>query len=314
MRHTVRKAVLLLCVILLLAAGFGGCRKPEGRSGKVRVVTTLFPLYDFVRNVGGDHVEVSLLLPPGVEAHSFEPKPGDLLRINSADLFIYTGVSMEPWIPGLLKGLDNKQILVVEAGRGVSVEEEGSAGDDHGRGHEHGRIDPHIWLDFTKAGKMVENIRDGLAAKDPANSESYFSNAKAYGERLAKLDAEYREGLSRCRTNTFVHGGHFAFNYLAKRYNLKYISAYQGSPDAEPTPGRLIQLEKTMRSLGIKTVYYEELILPRVAEVLAKETGAGLLKLKGAHNITKEEFQKGVTFLSLMEDNLKNLKVGLECR
>ena len=323
------KIRIVSCIILSLLFFIAGtaCQRQEQKAGKAKqlnVVTTLFPLYDFTKNIAGDKVSVTLLLPPGVEAHSFEPKAGDMLRVNGADLFIFTGKFMEPWADGLLKGVDNKGLLVVDASTGITLMEGEDDHHDHGHGKgeqhgkesndHHGKIDPHLWLDFANAQKMVSNILEALVVKDPANKDFYTKNSDAFIAKLADLDRRYKETFLTCKKNIFIHGGHFAFNYLAKRYNLVYISAYHGSPDAEPTPKRLITLKKKMQENNIQYVYYEELIAPRVAEVLAKETGATLLKLHGAHNISKEEFEKGVSFLSLMEGNLKNLKAGLECQ
>jgi zinc transport system substrate-binding protein len=161
---------------------------------------------------------------------------------------------------------------------------------------------------------MVDNILEGLVRQDPENKVMYTQNAAAYKVKLQSLDENFKHGLSACRTNAFIHGGHFAFNYLASRYNLHYISAYGISPNAEPTPGKIIDLKKSIREHNIKYVFYEELITPRIANVLNKETGVRLLKLNGAHNISKDDLENGKTFIGLMEDNLNNLKVGLECR
>jgi zinc transport system substrate-binding protein len=322
------KIRIVTCIILSLLFFIAGnaCQRQEQQAGKAKqlnVVTTLFPLYDFTKNIAGDKVSVILLLPPGVEAHSFEPKAGDMLRVNEADLFIFTGKFMEPWADGLLKGVDNKGLLVVDASTGITLMEgKEDHHPDQGKGkkqgkedhHDHGKIDPHLWLDFAIAQKIVDNILAAMITRDPAGKDMYTQNAEAYKAKLVDLDRRYKETFLTCKKNIFIHGGHFAFNYLAKRYNLVYISAYHGSPDAEPTPKRLITLKKKMQENNIQYVYYEELIAPRVAEVLAKETGATLLKLHGAHNISKEEFEKGVSFLSLMEGNLKNLKAGLECQ
>jgi zinc transport system substrate-binding protein len=323
------KIRIVPCIILSLLFFIAGnaCQRQEQKVGKAKqlnVVTTLFPLYDFTKNIAGDKVSVTLLLPPGVEAHSFEPKAGDMLRVNAADLFIFTGKFMEPWADGLLKGVDNKGLLVVDASTGITLMEGEDKHHDHGHGKgekhgkesndHHGKIDPHLWLDFAIAQKIVDNILAAMITRDPAGKDMYTQNAEAYKAKLVDLDRRYKETFLTCKKNIFIHGGHFAFNYLAKRYNLVYISAYHGSPDAEPTPKRLITLKKKMQENNIKYVYYEELIAPRVAEVLAKETGATVLKLHGAHNISKEEFEKGVSFLSLMEGNLKNLKAGLECQ
>ena len=272
------------------------------------MVTSLFPLYDFAKNVGKDKADVSLLLPPGVEPHSFEPKPGDVLRIHDADIFIYTDAAMEPWVTKILQSIENKNILVVEAGKGISLMKETS---DEGR--EHGGTDPHIWLDFANAQRMVDSICEGFSAKDPAHKTFYADNARAYNSQLSALDTRYKNTLAHCKHSDIVHGGHFAFGYLAKRYNLHYVAAYGFSPDSEPTPRRLYDLSEMIKQKGIKYIFYEELLSPRVAETIARETGVSLLKLSAAHNLTKEELEQNVTFISIMEQNLKNLATGLQC-
>jgi zinc transport system substrate-binding protein len=175
-------------------------------------------------------------------------------------------------------------------------------------------MDPHIWLDFSNARIMVDNVLAGLVAGDPANRAYYEANAASYKAQLADLDQRFRSGLSPCPKRVFLHGGHFAFGYLAQRYGLRYQSAYAVNADAEPTPARLADLIKQMRANGLQHVYTEELLNPRVAETIARETGATLLMLHGAHNISKEDFDRGATFLALMEQNLKNLRTGLQCR
>lgn len=314
---TVKTLLYVLCIFMLTII-MVGCQKKEqtpAEQQRLQVITTLFPVYDFTRNVTGDKANVTLLLPPGVEAHSFEPKPGDILRINSVGLLIYTGKYMEPWIENVLKGIDNKNLLVVDASRGITLRESGADMDDHGHKerHGHGKLDPHIWLDITNAQRMVDNILEGLSRKDPANRDYYTKNAEAYKAKLDEIDKKYRDALSSCKKKVFIHGGHFAFGYLAKRYDLHYMAAYKGSPDAEPTPRRVTELKKMLKTYDIKYIYYEELITPRVSEVVSKETGAVLLKIHGAHNVSKEEMDKGITFLSIMEDNLKSLQKGLGC-
>ncbi len=288
------------------------CRQQDKQAGQKRaltVVTSLFPLYDFAKNIGKDRVDVSLLLPPGVEPHSFEPKPADIIRIHEADIFIYTDAAMEPWVAKILQAIENKNLLVIEAGKGIPLMKETSA-DDGG----HGGTDPHFWLDFGNAQRMVDNICEGFSAKDPANKTFYADNARAYKGLLGELDRRYKNTLAHCKYSDIVHGGHFAFGYLAKRYNLHYIAAYGFSPDAEPTSRRLYDLSEMIKQKGIKYLFYEELLSPRVAETIAKETGVTLLKLSAAHNIAKEELEQNVSFLSIMEQNLKNLATGLQCQ
>lgn len=309
--------ILFLCIILFLLSG---CRNREDapyRPKRLHIVATLFTLYDFARNVGGDRVDVFLLLPPGIEAHSFEPKPADMMKINYADLFIYTGRYMEPWAEKVLKGVDNKNLMVIDASKDIELvsEEVNRKDHNHKQGHHmHGVYDPHIWLDLSNAQKMVDTIRDGMIEKDPENKKTYMKNAEGYKARLDELDKKYKKTLSTCRYNTIVHGGHFAFNYLARRYNLKYYAAYKTSPNAEPTTKKVIELKNMIRQSGIKYIFNEEMIEPRIAEVLAKETGTKILRLHGAHNISKDELDRGVTFLSIMEENLSSLTKGLECQ
>ncbi len=319
-----RFLAVLLAMAMLTAGGCGPAVEGRKEAGKLTVVTTLFPLYDFARQIGGDRAEVTLLLPPGVEPHSFEPRPGDVARIESAGLFVYTGPFMEPWAESILKGMTSKGLVVVNASRGVTLRsgegdhhhrhEDKRAGHSGGHGEKPGGVDPHIWLDLDNARLMVEGVTAGFVQADGRNREIYEQNGAALKARLADLDARFREGLKTCRTRTFVHGGHYAFGYLAQRYGLTYVAAYQASPDAEPSPKRLVEVKKRMNAEGIRYVFYEELIEPRVATMLARETGASLLPLHGVHNVTREEIKGGASFFSLMEENLTNLRKGLECR
>ena len=311
----------VIAALLALVLIVPGCRKHEEQKGKLQVVTTLFPLYDFAKRIGGDKAQVTLLLPPGVEPHSFEPRPEDIVRVNHADLFIYTNRYMEPWAASIIAGIDRGRAQIVEGGKGIplmpapEVDDEGHAhgpGDAHGDEHGHGGMDPHIWLDFDNARHIAENILAAFVARDPSNKAYYEQNAAGLTKDLAALDERYRKTLAGCPKKVFLHGGHYAFGYLAKRYGLRYISASAVNADAEPTPAKLAQLVNTMRRERLNYVFTEELLSRRVAETIARETGAKVLTLRAAHNLTREEFDKGVTFISLMEQNLQNLKTGLQ--
>jgi len=308
-----RRAIILigLCAFAIALAAVS-CKQQEPevqQQKKLTIVTSLFPLYDFARAVGKENVAVSLLLPPGVEAHSFEPRPGDILKINSADLFIYTGAVMEPWVAKILQAMENKDLLVIDASAGIRLLQE--APDS---GEEHHGTDPHIWLDLANAQHLVATICEGLSAKDPLNRKFYTDNARSYKARLIELDSRYQSVLAACKHRVIIHGGHFAFGYLAKRYSIDYRAAYGFSPDAEPTPRRIYELSEFIKRSGVQYIFYEELLNPRVAETIARETGAQLLKLSAAHNLSKKELEQGVTFIDIMEQNLKNLSRGLECR
>ena len=320
----------VIAVIALTAGVLGGAApllaKEGAQNQPLRVVTTLFPLYDWARVIAQDRATVSLLLPPGVEPHSFEPTPKDITAINKADLLIYTGEFMEPWVESLIKGKTNKNLIVVDASQGLelmaaSQEEDGDhehADHEHGHGnsktHHHQGKDPHIWLEFGNAQKIVDHIASAFAAKDPDNAQVYLNRAQDYNAKLQELDETYARTLAACKHRTLIYGGHFAFGYFANRYRLKHMSPYQGfAPDAEPTPKKLAELIKTMKESDLQAIFYEEGIEPRVAKVIGEETGARLLLLHGAHNVTKDELAGGVTYLSIMQANLERLKQGLEC-
>jgi len=322
-RDMVRWRSLVLFAALILV--WSACQRQEQvpATDKLKVVTTLFPLYDFVRSVGREKVEVSLLLPPGVEPHSFEPKPDDIVRVNKADVFIYTNKFMEPWAADILRGAGRSDLLVVDSSAGATLlpagEQSGEAGervDEQKEEHHHpaSGMDPHIWLSIPNAQKMVDNIAAGLASRDPGNRDFYHGNAEAYKSELKRLDQKFKEGLSACKTRLFLHGGHYAFGYLADRYGLSYISAYAVSADAEPTPGRLVKLIKQMKSHSLRFVFTEELISSRTAKIIAEETGATILTLHGVHNVSREDMERGATYLTLMGRNLENLRKGLQCR
>jgi len=293
---------VLCCIVVNILAA---------RERKIRVVASLFPLYDFARNIGGERADVALLLPPGVEPHDYEPKAGDILKINSADIFIYTGKFMEPWVTEVLKGIENPGLEVIDASRGIPLMAI-SVQENNGRTRE--TVDPHIWLDFGNDLTIVDTILTGFIKKDPSQRQYYEQNALAYKAKLDSLDKEYARELGRCQKNVFVEGGHYTFGYLAKRYHLRYISAVGISPNAEPAPSDLVRLSEIVKKYGLKYVYFEELESPKIAQTIARETGAQLLELNGAHNLTRNEMKGGATFISLMEENLKNLKIGLQCR
>jgi len=310
-----RTMTLFGCLLLSTIALFScsDADRSVSREQRLKVVTTLFPLYDFARNVGREKADVVLLLPPGVEPHSFDPKPKDIITVNKADLFVYTGNFMEPWAADLIRGIRGRELVVVDSSVGATLlketDEEGQEG-----GKSAGGIDPHIWLDLGNTQVMVDNILNGFIKTDPDNTTFYEKNAAEYKARLRRLDQGFREGLANCEAGLFVHGGHYAFSYLARRYHLTYVSAYGFSPNAEPSPRHLADMIETIRKNRVRHIFYEELIRPRVAEMIAKETGSKLLPLNGGHNVAKDQIKQGVTFISILEKDLQSLKEGLQCR
>ena len=281
---------------------------------KVRIETSIYPLKEFAASVAGERGEVRLLLPPGAGVHTWQPRPGDLIRLAECDLFIYIGADLEPWVPDIMRGLAGRKIETLEAARGLDlIREPEDSGHSHGS-EKDGAYDPHIWLDLELAGCIVDLIRDKLAAIDPEGASMYRRNAETYRERLKVLDLKLKTELGTCPRKTFIVAGHAAFGYLARRYGLEQVALYGLSPDSQPTPGRLIDIVGLAREKGIKVIFFETAASPDVAKALSRELGATTLVLNPGHNLTRADITRGVGFLDIMEENLRNLKDGLGCR
>ena len=303
-----------ICLLLLLSLLFScqDSRKTEKPDSKLRVIATIFPLYDMARNIGGDQVKVSMLLPPSTDAHNFELKPDDIIRISKADLFLYVNMEMEQWAYKVINATSsNIKLLPVETGSGINML---PLTDSDEEDHRASKFDPHIWLDFVNAQKMVDNITTALVKIDQRHSDYYLKNAALYKNKLAALDNKFTVGLTGCKSRTILHAGHWAFAYLANKYGLKYYSVYNVSANSEPEPQKIIALIQQIKNTKAPYIYTEELMNPRLAETIATETGASLLKLNNGNTISKAEMSRGVSFLSLMEENLVNLKKGMQCR
>jgi zinc transport system substrate-binding protein len=310
------KKFQLACILLalvLLSWSSSSAQPPS----ELKVVASLFPLQEFARAVGGDKVQVALLLPPGAEAHTWEPRPSDVVKISRADIFIYVSPSLEPWIDKVLRAVQSKKLRVLEASQGLPLikaeETEERAGRAGGsRGPE--KMDPHLWLDFALDQKIVDAIAEAFSEKDPVHAASYKHNAEIYRGKLNDLDQRYRQALAKCRHRQILLSGHSAFAYLAKRYGLRQMALSGISPDAEPTPKKMAEVIETAHKTGIKFIYAEEWVNPKLSQALSKEAGVGVLTLSAGHNLTAQQVKEKVTFLGLMGRNLENLKTGLECQ
>lgn len=302
-------AIIIVVILASIVAILNIGQKPKVKTTKITIVTTLFPLYDFAKMIGKDKVSVVLLVPPGVEPHAFEPRPSDIATINRADLFIYTGKFMEPWAEDVAKSVVNKHIKIVDASKGIAL----IPSVFRNSGEPAGSLDPHIWLDFANDKIIIQTITTVLSQKDPANANYYLQNASQYQDLLSVLDTKYKSTLSQCKSNDVIYGGHYAFGYLANRYNLNYYAAQGISPDAEPSAKDLVQLVEQINSQNIQYIFYEELTTSKIAETIANETKAKLLPLNASHNLTKVDFDNNVSFMSIMEKNLVNLAIGLQC-
>ena len=308
-----KKILLFFLRFFLILVIFGFQAQDLDAAKKIRVVTSVFPLLEFAGAVSGERGEVSLLLPPGAEIHTWQPRPSDIIRLSSADLFIYIGADLEPWLHDLLKSVRNPSLRVLEASRGITlIDEEGIVHNAHE--HEHGVHDPHIWLDFKNDQRIVDKIAAVLSELDPEGSSVFKRNAFIYKEKLQKLDQKFKDGLKDCVHRTIILAGHGAFGYLARSYNLRQISLYGLSPDSRPTPKKLIKVVELAKKYRIKVIFFEIRVRDELAKVLAEEVGARTLVLNPGANLTKEQLKSGKTFFDIMEANLENLKDGLDCK
>ena len=322
------RSLALLLVFSFVISLFAGCdtSKENASDVSVTVITTLFPLFDFARVItDGTDAEVSLLLPPGVESHSFEPSPADVIAIQRSDVFAYTGDSMETWAHEIIEGLDGARgttednafqtvgnTVIADCSKGIQLDEVEAHDEAEEAGHNHSNYDPHIWTDPTQAATMVGTITDALCAADPAHAETYRTNCEAYQAELMELDAEFEALVDGAVRREICFGGRFSLHYFAKRYGLSCIAAYDScSSETEPSAKAVAEITDAILEDGIPVIYYEELVDPKVARSIAEDTGCAMLLLHSCHNVSKEELDAGATYLSLMRQNLENLKTGL---
>ena len=278
-----------------------------GVQAKLRIVTSIFPLEEFAAAVVGERGDVSCLLPPGAEIHSWKPRPSDIVRLSGADLFIYNGAGLEPWMEDILRSLNRPRMKTLDAAAGMR---EFHAGHGH-EGHGHGDIDPHVWLDFEYDQILVDRILDLIVDLDPQGADGYRLRAASYKAELADLDELYRESLKSARGKTFIFGGHAAFGYLAERYNLRQMSLYGLSPNARPKPKQMAGITDFARKNNVKVIFFEQFVSPELARVIADEVGAEIRVLYPGANRTATQFRERVSFLQLMRMNLENLCHGL---
>ena len=310
-----KKRIMYIILSLILLISISGCMRDGNdieKESKPIITTTLFPQYDFANIIVGDKFDVILLLPPGVEPHSFELTPKDMSTIMNSDLFIYTGNIMEPWVNNILDTLVEENVNVLDLSEGIKLKNfEFEAHEEH-EGHEESQYDPHYWTDPMNAKIMVDEILKAVISIDKNNEEFYKQNAEKLKEDLDKLDKNIKEVVDNSESKTIISGGHFAFGYFADRYGLEYISPYEGfSPNAEPSAQAIANIMKIVKETDAKAIFYEELVDPKISKRISEQTGIEMLELNAAHNVSKEQLESGIHYLDIMYKNLENLKKGL---
>ena len=319
-------ALLLTFVLFISLCPVSGLAED---AGKIQVVTTIFPIYDWVREVAGDtgNTELTLLLDSGVDLHSFQPTAQDIMKVATCDLFIYVGGESDEWVEDALAEAVNPDMVVInlvdtlgenakaeEIVEGMEAEEEEEEEGEEGE-EEEVEIDEHVWLSLRNAQTFVSAIAGALEALDPANADSYRANAEAYGAKLAALDAAYAEAVDSAAVRTLLFGDRFPFRYLTDDYGLTYYAAFVGcSAETEASFQTVIFLAQKTDELQLPAVMTIEGKDHRIAETVISSTAnkdQKLLTLDSMQGTTAEDVANGATYLKIMEDNLEVLKEAL---
>ena len=305
-----RTATLLVLALATASIVFADAREARPARPKIKALATVFPLMEFARAVAGDRGDVSLLLPPGAEIHSWQPRVSDIRKIAGLDVFVFIGPALEPWAPEILKSAGKPGLRTIEALRMLAPGGfEGAAPDPDAAA-----ADPHVWLDFGLDLVLLDQIVKVFGEIDPDGARTYVAGADAYKAELRRLDAEYKDAFRSCDEKAFVFGGHAAFGYLARRYGLEQVPVFGLSPDSAPTPKALTEIIARAKTMRIRTVFFEENVSDKMARLIAREIGADTRVLNPGDNLTKDQFASGLTFLDLMRRNLESFKHGLGCR
>jgi len=309
-----RYSLLLVSMIVLILAACSNetSEKEKEDDGKLKIMTTFYPMYEFTKNIAGDKADVELLIPSTIEPHDWEPTPKDIGNIQKADLFVYNSDDMETWVSDITASIDSSDVSVLEASKGIKLieedEEAEESEEEHEHEHEHShQADPHVWLSPVLAQQEVQTITDALVKVDPDNKAYYETESSKYIEKLKALDEEYKTELKGITSNEFITQ-HTAFSYLAKEYGLVQVPIAGISPDEEPSAAKLAELKKFAEEHKINVIYFEELTSSKVAETLANELGADTEVLNALEGLSDEQQKAGEDYITVMEENLKQLK------
>ena len=304
------KKIVAIIVVMCMFTAFGA----QADSDRLSIVVTDFPCYDFARAVAGDRADITLLIKPGSEVHSYEPSPSDVLAMTEADLFIYIGGESDSWVAGMLSSMGDeapRTLRMFDCVEGIEEdhdhEHEGHEHDDHDHAY-----DEHIWTNPVYAMKMVDAAAVELMAIDPDNADHYRANADAYIAEIAEIDVALRELVAKAVRTDVVFGDRFPFLHLACEYGIGYAAAFPGcAAETEPGAQVIMELIEKVEDEGIPVVYVIEMSAGNVASAIAEETGAEIVMLHSIQNVTADEFSAGETYVSIMWKNVEALRKGL---
>ena len=308
---------LLLCTISIF---FTGCMMSyvKVEDSELKVVSTIFASYDFAKEIAGEYGDVSMLLKPGAESHSYEPTPKDIVAIEECDVFIYVGGENDAWVDNILKSVDTSDMVIIKMLDLVEKYEEDHEncveGDCEEHSHEdHSEWDEHVWTSPKNAVIICEAIAEAFCQVNPVREKDYNDNLISYTEKLNALDEEFRSAVENGNRNTLIFGDRFPLRYFIEEYDLQYYAAFSGcSTDTEASPATIAFLIDKVKKENIPVVLKIELSSDNIARTIAEDTGAKVLTFNTCHNVTAKDFEAGATYVSLMEQNLEVLKEALK--
>ncbi len=308
------KRIFILLLAFVSAVSLVSCASPATDDGRLSIITTNFALYDLARAVCGEECSVQMLISPGSESHDFEATLTDMASIEKADLFIYIGGESEDWVDGVFESMGKSadKIKKIRAMDLVEIyTEEALPGMGHDA-HDHGTPDEHIWTSIPNAIAIMERIADEVVALDGTLADRIEAGLASYKAELEIIDLELRAAVSTAKRQTIVVGDRFPFRYMAEEYGLDYFAAFSGcSSDTEPTLSTVNFLVDKVKADSIPAIFIIEFSDGATARAVADETGAKILTLHSAHNVTKDDFDSGITYADIMRQNLEALKTAL---
>lgn len=315
---TKNKKIIIISLIIILIIGILMVifvkPKASNKTDKLSIVTTTFSTYDFARQIVGDRAEVTLLLGPGVDSHSYEPSAKDLVTIKNADVFIYIGGEMEQWVDKILETdtIDTDKTTLIHITDCIETIEEQEV-DGAEEEHEHGAFDEHIWTSPSNSIKMIKYLSDQFGKIDNNNKESYEKNAENYIKQIENVRNKIQEIVANKKRDRLVFGDKMPMQYFLNEFGLTASAAFNGcSTEAEPGTKTITYLVNKVKEEQIPVVLYIELSTGKTAKSIANETGAKVMQIQTLHNISKDDFKNGETYVSLMSRNLPVLKEALQ--
>lgn len=297
-----RIIICILCVALLC-----GCSSNTAiqKDEKITVVTTIFPLYDFARAIGGDIIDVKMLIRPGSEVHSYDPLPSDMIAVYECDLFLYIGGESDKWVDTLLDSADINSLALID-----TVEHEYKDHDSHGHGHDH--TDEHIWTSPQNAVLMIEHICEKLCGIDPNNSEVYKENSNAYITEINKASDKISDTVAKVQNPFMLVADRFPFGFFAEQYGIEYEAAFDGcAVSTDISLKTMSRLTDTIEKRNINAVFCTELSNCSIANALREEVGVDVIELHSAHNVTLDDFENKITYVDILYRNITALERGL---